>query len=239
MGRYKNVGLFHYKKKDKEDFSIDFNFKENNFNLDEKNIIQKEELSKKVEISFKEKKTEINENLKLNEKSNKDDASIEKQLENINKINLKNQKVENSKEYTLEDGIKELEKAKVKFYKNNVKFVIRDKSGQLIWLEEGNDLAGLKHILDEHALDFCNKFKIEEKEIINLIKDILLKSEIVYFNKGYRNGILCLTKIYLYHNEYYVLGGIGTNGFISSFYPIGEEDYESKIKGAKNEKKRD
>lgn len=50
--------------------------------------------------------------------------------------------------------LKPLIAAKVKFNAADVLFVTKDKSGQMIWLEKGNDLAGLKHILNKHADDF-------------------------------------------------------------------------------------
>jgi len=47
-----------------------------------------------------------------------------------------------------EDDYKLLDDAKVKYNKNDVLFVTRDSSGQLVWLEKGNPSAGLEHILN-------------------------------------------------------------------------------------------
>ena len=58
---------------------------------------------------------------------------------------------------TKDDMLKLLIGAKVKFNADDVVFVTKDKSDQLIWLEKGNDNAGLKHILNKHADDFFCK----------------------------------------------------------------------------------
>ena len=55
---------------------------------------------------------------------------------------------------TKDDMLKPLIDAKVKFNADDVLFVTKDKSDQLIWLEKGNDDAGLNHILNKHANDF-------------------------------------------------------------------------------------
>ena len=58
----------------------------------------------------------------------------------------------------------ELETAGVKFTKEDVLFVTKDKTGQLVWLEKGNQRAGLEHILNGsgntggHAADFERAF---------------------------------------------------------------------------------
>lgn len=183
-------------------------------------------------VSFIDKKIkELEENLKV---KNNENITNEKYIfENIEKID-----VESKNEYSLEEGIKKLEDAKVKFNKDDVLFVVRDESNQLIWLEKGNIKVGLEHIKFRHTKDFKKKFKIDPEEIPNLVKDIIKNSKILFCDIGYRNGILCLTKYYLYKNEYYVLGAIGVNGFISSIYPISKDDCEKKINklgGNKNE----
>ena len=64
------------------------------------------------------------------------------------------------KELTKKCMIEQLTKARVKFNPNDVLFVTKDKTGQLVWLEKGNKCAGLEHILNGdgrsrgHASDF-------------------------------------------------------------------------------------
>ena len=171
-----------------------------------------ENFNSSSEVYFKVKELEENLKLKISIKSNEE-----------NEEKLKN-------EYVLNKGIIELKKAKVKFNEKDVIFVVRDKSGQLIWLEKGDLGVGLNHIFAHHENDFLNKFGANKDEIPYLIKDIILKSKILYEHKEYRNGILCLTKIYLYKDKHLILGAIGSNGFISSIYPIDEEEYKRDIK---------
>ena len=45
-----------------------------------------------------------------------------------------------------ENLVFEMQKNNIKFTKENLVFVTRDKSGQIIFLEKGKDDAGLKHI---------------------------------------------------------------------------------------------
>ena len=46
-----------------------------------------------------------------------------------------------------------------------MKFVARDGTGQIVWLEQGNAAAGLQHILSRHAKDFETKLGISEANL--------------------------------------------------------------------------
>ncbi len=110
--------------------------------------------------------------------------------------------------------LKPLIAAKVKFNAADVLLVTKDKSGQMIWLEKGNDLAGLKHILNKHADDFYVKHNISKRNIAYHIENIICNGTIEYSRitkLGNRDGI---EKLYSYKGKYYLLTGIGTNGFI-------------------------
>ena len=117
-----------------------------------------------------------------------------------------------------------LERAGVKFNPDDVIFVTIDKTGQLVWLEKGNEEAGLKHI-EKHAGDFAKKHGIPPNELTNHIKRILANGEVVSSKKNLlANGKIGLEKIYCYEGKYYALAAIGTNGFIVSIYPLDEGD---------------
>ena len=127
------------------------------------------------------------------------------------------EKSEREKEQ-LKRGIHELEKAKVKFTKEDVIFVTRDQTGQLIWLEKGNSGAGLKHLL-KHKSDFYNAARMKEENIPDYLRKVItygtiVKSKIISINE--RQGY---EKIYKYNSEFYVIAAIGLNGFIVSAYP--------------------
>ena len=121
--------------------------------------------------------------------------------------------------------ISELKAKKVKFSVGDVKFVTRDKMGQIVWLEKGNSNAGLKHILDGngktpgHAADFQRAFGISRSEVPAYIEKVITNGTVVN-NKlkpiGNRMGY---ERTYYYNGEHYVVTGIGTNGYIVSAYP--------------------
>lgn len=121
--------------------------------------------------------------------------------------------------------ISELKSKNVKISESDVKFVTRDKTGQIVWLEKGNAGAGLKHILDGngatkgHAEDFQRAFGISRSEIPAYIERVVTNGTVVD-NKlkpiGTRMGY---ERTYYYNGEYHVVTGIGTNGFIVSAYP--------------------
>ena len=170
MGRYRNTGLFKFKRKDKEDFIVKY------------------------------------------------------------ELNL-------SKDYELEEGIKELEKAGVKFKREEVKFVIRDQNGQLIWLENGNFDAGLKHIKSKHNKQLIEYFKINEEELATLLKEFLIKGEIIYQIKNdIGNGKEGYERLCKYKNSY-LLFAIGLNGFIVSTFIKNEKEALKLKELNKNEKK--
>ncbi len=93
----------------------------------------------------------------------------------------------------------------------------------MIWLEEGNDGAGLKHIL-KHASDFEKTFGLKPNEIGAFLSEVISHGLIYKNEVKHINGIDGYERIYKYKTKYYLLVGIGLNGFIVSAYPIGGID---------------
>lgn len=128
------------------------------------------------------------------------------------------------------DLIAALESAGVKFTKQNIVFITKDKTGQIVWLETGNELAGLQHILDGngrtpgHATDFERAFGATREAIPDYLHKVITDG-IVVSNElkkvGSREGY---ERIYYYEGNHYVITGIGTNGFIISAYPKRRKD---------------
>ena len=111
--------------------------------------------------------------------------------------------------------IKELTDNGIKFNEDEMKFITKDKSGQTVWLETGTSAAGLKHIIEHHADDYKNAFGISVNDIPPYINKVIKNGEIVKSidnKKGY-------TKVYKYDSKYYLVTGIGYNGFIVSAFP--------------------
>lgn len=137
----------------------------------------------------------------------------------------------------LEQGVKLLEKAGVKFKKEDVLFVVQEKSGQLIWLEKGNSRAGLEHILngdgkenEGHAKDFKNKFGVSKEGIPNLIKEIITNGKLESSKITNKNGQYRCNRIYSYLDEHYMFTSIGSNGFLVTAYPLSSNRANNMIK---------
>ena len=147
-------------------------------------------------------------------------------------ISISQASYENKMEKLLarEHMIKPLIDAGVKFYAKDVIFVTHDKKGRLIWLETGNSNSGLNHIVLKHSDDFLNKHNVTQEQIPNHIKSIVQTGNVEYcrtVRKGNRDGLEIL---YSKENQYYLLSGVGTNGFMVSAYPI-DKDEANRLKG--------
>lgn len=139
----------------------------------------------------------------------------------------------------IEQKLKEvLDKAGVKYDASKVKWAItsddaglttaiNQKTGpkallrttRIIFLEQGNDCAGLQHIYKRHAKDFKNKADINCAEgISKYIEKVMKEYDPSDVKSSKRGGIHVIYKI-TNDNSYYLHMGIGSNGFIVTAYP--------------------
>lgn len=104
----------------------------------------------------------------------------------------------------------ELSNSGVKYNKNDVVVVGKDTTGKLLWLEKGNNKAGLQHIENRHLSDFNSK---NIQNIPEFLHDTLKLNPIEQglSPKG-------AYSIYIIDGKKYTLA-YGTNGFVVSFYP--------------------
>lgn len=109
---------------------------------------------------------------------------------------------------------------------DDIVFITKDKSGMVVWLENGNKSAGLKHILDGdgikpgHASDFEKAFGVPREKIGGYIKTVITKGELVSSTVvDIGLGRTGLERIYYYEGKYHLLTAVGTNGFIVSAHP--------------------
>lgn len=107
--------------------------------------------------------------------------------------------------------MRELADSGVKYNVDDVVMVTKTPEGKLLWLEKGNDSAGLKHIVNGHATDFAAKGVEDIPSFLNEV----LKTDAVKVGSGVKGPFA----------EYIVNGtryrvAYGTNGYIVSFYPI-------------------
>lgn len=113
-----------------------------------------------------------------------------------------------------------LDEAKVKYNKEDVIFVTKDKINNVIWLEKGHDDKCLDHIIKNHKGDFKRCFNVDEKDIPNYLNKVISEGTIVKNELKTINGKNGYERIYYYKGNYYMLVAIGTNGFIITAYPI-------------------
>ena len=122
--------------------------------------------------------------------------------------------------------MEELESNGAKFRKEDIVFITKDKTGQTVWLEKGNSTAVLEHIFNGngktpgHSKDFENAFGISKEQIPSFLNNIVTKGSVVSNELKNINGRNGFERIYYFDEKYYVLAGIGTNGFIVTAYPI-------------------
>lgn len=126
--------------------------------------------------------------------------------------------------------VSEMERNHVKFTKANLVFTTKDKTGQIIFLETGNDGAGLKHIQQRHIQDFVEKHKIQAQQITEHIHSVFKYGDLEYSRLTLKNGKEGFERLYKYKGNYYLLSGVGTNGFVVSAYPLDIETAQKHIR---------
>ena len=147
-----------------------------------------------------------------------------KEIEENSKKTSKQDNKQNTQLLYNEADIEKLEKAGVKFNKEDVIFVANDSSGKLIWLEKGNEKSGLSHIKNRHAIDFREKHSVSIDKIPQHIKTIIEKGKLEYSKVTQRNGRECYERLYSKSGKYFLQTGVGSNGYLVSAYPISEKE---------------
>lgn len=116
--------------------------------------------------------------------------------------------------------LKHLDESNAKYNVKDMCFIVKDSTGQIMWLEKGNSKAGLKHIITRHAADFKRKFGIDEESIDKKLYDIVKTGTVISQKTRKIRGRESYEKTYKYQGAYYVLLAVGNNGFIVSAYPV-------------------
>jgi len=111
---------------------------------------------------------------------------------------------------------KELENGGVKFSKEDTLFITRDKTGQIVWLENGNLSAGLNHIIEEHGSQFDGK-GVSNDEIPIYIMEAVSQGNVVGY-QGKKNPRTIYEFIYKGRKQRVAIT-IGPNGFIVGANP--------------------
>ena len=114
----------------------------------------------------------------------------------------------------------ELVRQKVKYTEEDIIFITKDKEGKLIWLERGNEISGLTHIILNHGDNFLNAFDIKTDEIALYLYNAITNGKMVSSLPSKIAG--GLDRIYEYDGHYYTFVGMGNNGFIVTAFPTGK-----------------
>ena len=111
----------------------------------------------------------------------------------------------------------ELSHSGVKYTQEDVIMVTKTPAGKLMWLERGNETAGLTHIIKTHGTDFANK-GILQNQIPDYIMTALDSGRIIeYQGRGTGRPIYEFT----YHDVVQqVAVTTGSNGFIVGANPV-------------------
>lgn len=105
----------------------------------------------------------------------------------------------------------ELANSGVKYNPDDVVMVTKTPEGGLLWLENGNNSAGLKHIANGHAINFADKGITDIPSFLQQILQSLPIKTGMGASGPYSD--------YLVNGSTYRVA-YGTNGFIVSFYLI-------------------
>lgn len=117
------------------------------------------------------------------------------------------------------DLINELKQRNEKFAEENIVFIDRDSSGKIIWLEKGNQNAGLEHILHGnpakgtkgHEADFLKAFGVSKDQLPAFLQNAI---------KSGNYTVIDGARIYSIPNYDKSLSIIiGDNGFIVTAFP--------------------
>ncbi len=104
-----------------------------------------------------------------------------------------------------------------KYTEEDIIFIARNEKGRIVWLEKGNDNAGLSHIILGHKEDFKRAFNVDEDKIAGFLYEVVVKGTII---KEYpsKNGT-GIDTIYDYNGRYFTFIGTGSNGYIVTAFP--------------------
>ncbi len=105
------------------------------------------------------------------------------------------------------------------FTEEDIIFIAKNANGRIMWLEKGNETAGLTHIISRHCDDFKRAFGLNEEQIPKFLYDVVIKGSIVKEIIS-KNGT-GIDIIYDYQGKYFTFVGAGSNGFIVTAFPTG------------------
>lgn len=120
-----------------------------------------------------------------------------------------------------EDLIRQLQQTGASFTREDIVFITKDSTGQIVWLEIGNETAGLTHIIERHLDDFTRSLGLSKEDLPGFLKDVVSNGSVVS-NMPSKGGT-GFNRVYDFDGSYYTVTAIGNNGFIVTAFPNPKE----------------
>jgi|SRR5690606_21132272 len=120
--------------------------------------------------------------------------------------------------------INELKDLGIKFTEADLKFLAKDYDKKILFLEKGNSNAGFMHLIERHwnpkelMKYFDTQEELVEKLFTAIKNDKYLTKQVVM--KNGREALEYTYKLLVKGKEKIFKLGVGSNGFIVTFYPI-------------------
>lgn len=116
--------------------------------------------------------------------------------------------------------IAEMKARGVKFTYHDVVFTARDATGQVVWLERGNEVAGFEHMEARgHIGQLAKYLDINERDVPRMLRNIIRDGRIISNKAVKRSNRTGYEQKYEYNGKRIVLAAVGTNGFLVTAYP--------------------
>jgi hypothetical protein len=117
--------------------------------------------------------------------------------------------------------VSEMRNKKLKFSEKDLVFTAKDTKKNLIWLEKGNENAGLAHIVHQnHDRDFVQMHHVAGGDLVSHLYRIVTEGTIINEKPRYMGGIqVGVSRRYCYHGKYYSVFGVVDDGFIVTAHP--------------------
>lgn len=121
--------------------------------------------------------------------------------------------------------IEELRQSGVKFTEKNIVMITKNKKNKLIWLENGDGITGLMHILNRHGEEFL-KIGISYTQIPNVLKEAIKTENIVGVQGKNNKSPRFIYEIEVDGNKKYIAISISKNGYIVGANPSGKGSWK-------------
>lgn len=114
-----------------------------------------------------------------------------------------------------QDLLEELSRQGIKHNPDDIVLIGKDGTGKIIFLENGNSRAGLRHIMERHAADFVN-VGVPEEKIADLVFSAVTEGKVVGMQRTRP-----IYEVVFEGRTYRVAVSVGDNGFIVGANPVG------------------